>query len=143
MSTNPPHRGGAGTGTAVAAEFTPPRQSNDATPATASPSPFKPEPGRRALVAHVLTYHLVIGAMLGVAVVALGLPVSPAGWAARIGFSALTHGFWDRRWPVVAWRVPTGGPNFAEGPQDRCLVDQGHHAFCLWVAALLITRIWP
>ncbi|WP_380286548.1 DUF3307 domain-containing protein [Kitasatospora purpeofusca] len=95
----------------------------------------------RALIAHVAVYHLVMAVMLAVTVVLLDLPVSLAGAAAGIGFSAVTHGFWDRRWPVRAWMVKTGSGEFAKSPQGRYSVDQAQHVFCLWISALLIALI--
>ena len=110
----------------------------------------RPEPGVegptvaeswRALLTHVAVYHLVMAVMLAVTVVLLGLPVSWAGAAAGIAFSAVTHGFWDRRWPVRAWMVLTGSGEFAKNPQGRYSVDQAQHVFCLWIAALMITLV--
>ncbi|MFE9454084.1 DUF3307 domain-containing protein [Streptomyces sp. NPDC006739] len=110
----------------------------------------RPEPGAgatkareswRALIAHVVVYHLVTAAMLAVTTALLDLPISWAGAAAGIAFSAVTHGFWDRRWPVQAWMVLTGSREFAKNPQGRYSVDQAQHVFCLWVSALLITLV--
>jgi hypothetical protein len=62
----------------------------------------------RALLAHVAVYHLVMAVMLAVTAALLDLPISWAGAAAGIAFSAVTHGFWGRRWPVKAWMVLAG-----------------------------------
>lgn len=110
----------------------------------------RPEPGAdgpssaqswRALIAHVAVYHLVMAVMLAVTAALLDLPISWAGAAAGVAFSAVTHGFWDRRWPVKAWMVSTGSGEFAKNPQGRYSVDQAQHVFCLWVSALLITLL--
>lgn len=110
----------------------------------------RPEPGSgaptaaeswRALIAHVAVYHLVMTVMLAVTTVLLDLSIGWTGVAAGIAFSAVTHGFWDRRWPVRAWMVLTGSGQFAKNPQGRYSVDQAQHVFCLWVSALLITLL--
>ncbi|MET7849946.1 DUF3307 domain-containing protein [Streptomyces avermitilis] len=110
----------------------------------------RPEPGVggakageswRALIAHVVVYHVVMAVMVVVTASLLDLPIGWAGSAAGIMFSAVTHGFWDRRWPVEAWMVLTGSGEFAENPQGRYSVDQAQHVFCLWVSALLITLV--
>jgi hypothetical protein len=110
----------------------------------------RPEPGSKgptsaeswkALIAHVAVYHLVMAVMLAVTVALLALPIGWSGTAAGIAFSAVTHGFWDRRWPVKAWMVLTGSGEFAKNPQGRYSVDQAQHVFCLWVSALLITLV--
>ncbi|MFD7026477.1 hypothetical protein ACFWAR_00345 [Streptomyces sp. NPDC059917] len=62
--------------------------------------------------------------MLAVTTVLLDLPVGWAGATAGIVFSAVTHGFRDRRWPVKAWMVLTGSGEFAKNPQGRCSVDR-------------------
>jgi hypothetical protein len=109
-----------------------------------------PEPGAdgpeqaeswRALIAHLTVYHLVMAVMLAVTAGLLDLPVGWAGAVAGIGFSAVSHVFWDRRWPVKAWMVLTGSGEFAKNPQGRYSVDQAQHVFCLWVSALLITLV--
>ncbi|MFJ5804037.1 DUF3307 domain-containing protein [Streptomyces decoyicus] len=95
----------------------------------------------RVLLAHVAVYHLVMALMLAVTTLLLHLPIGWSGAAAGIAFSAVTHGFWDRRWPVKAWMVLTGSGEFAKDPQGRYSVDQAQHVFCLWGAALLITLV--
>ncbi|MER5353123.1 DUF3307 domain-containing protein [Kitasatospora sp. NPDC002551] len=95
----------------------------------------------RALLAHLAVYHLVMGGMLVLTAALLDLPVGWPGVAAGLVFSAVSHGFWDRRWPVRAWMVRTGSAEFAKNPQGRYAVDQAHHVFCLWISALLITLV--
>lgn len=109
----------------------------------------RPEPGSeitpaqswRALVAHVVSYHAVMVVALGAAVLLLDLAVSAGGFGLGVGWSALTHGFIDRRWPVRAWMVRTGSPEFAETPFGRYTVDQGWHVACLWVSAFLVVLV--
>ncbi|MEU9047494.1 MULTISPECIES: DUF3307 domain-containing protein [unclassified Kitasatospora] len=95
----------------------------------------------RALCGHLVSYHAVMVVMLAAAVVALDLRVSLAGCTAGVGFSAVSHGFWDRRWPVRAWMVRTGSESFAEQPFGRYTVDQGWHVLCLWFSALLVVLV--
>ncbi|MEO3820982.1 DUF3307 domain-containing protein [Plantactinospora sp. B24E8] len=97
--------------------------------------------GWRHLLGHVGAYHLVVMVMLAITVVALDLPVTVAGLAAGVGFSAITHAFLDRRWPVRWILTHTGGAAFADRQAPICgmyLADQSLHSACLWVSALLI-----
>ncbi|MEV7358285.1 hypothetical protein [Kitasatospora sp. NPDC091276] len=95
----------------------------------------------RAMLGHLLSYHAVMGGMLAVVVVALALRVTMAGCGAGLGFSALSHGFWDRRWPVARFMILTNSPKWARTDQGRYLVDQGQHWFCLWLSALLVVLV--
>ncbi|MEV7925319.1 DUF3307 domain-containing protein [Kitasatospora sp. NPDC088779] len=95
----------------------------------------------RALIAHVVSYHLVMAAMLAVVVLVLDLPVTLTGASAGLAWSAITHGFLDRRWPIRAWMRRTGSRDFAEQPFGRFQVDQAWHVLCLWLSALLITLL--
>lgn len=101
--------------------------------------------GWRCIAGHVGLYHLVMAAMLGVAVVALDLPVSFAGAVVGLGFSAVTHALIDRRWPVRWLLEHTGSAPFAAlnsgGINGLYLADQSLHAAALWVAALLMVGI--
>jgi hypothetical protein len=108
----------------------------------------RPEPGgdgpwsaesRRALLFHLVMYHLVMAAVPAVTTALLGLPVTWAG--AGIAFPAVTHGFRDRRRPVEAWIILTGGEEFAKNPQGRYPVGQAQHILCLWTAASLIPLV--
>ncbi len=95
--------------------------------------------------AHVGLYHLVMTAMLLAAVAVLDLPVTPAGMAAGIGFSAITHALLDRRWPVRWLLEHTGSKPFARmaghGINGMYLADQALHYACLWTSALLIAGL--
>ncbi|MER6364988.1 DUF3307 domain-containing protein [Kitasatospora sp. NPDC001527] len=95
----------------------------------------------RALCGHLVSYHAVMVVMLAAAVVALDLRVGLAGCVAGVGFSALTHGFLDRRWPIRKWMVRTGSTSFADQPFGRYTVDQGWHVLCLWCSALLVALV--
>jgi hypothetical protein len=98
--------------------------------------------GWRANIEHVALYHLVLLAMLAASVTVLELSVSVLGVLAGLGFSAVTHAFLDRRWPVRAILRATGSAPFAElksgGMNGLYLADQGLHVACLWVSALLV-----
>jgi Protein of unknown function (DUF3307) len=103
----------------------------------------KAKPGRVGwshIAQHVFAYHVVMFVMLLITCVALNLPVTFLGVFASILFSALSHGFIDRRWPVKWILDHTGSPGFAQMQAPLCgmyLADQGLHYFCLWISALL------
>jgi hypothetical protein len=71
-----------------------------------------------------------------------GVHTSPNGMLAGIGFSLLTHGFIDRRWPVKWLLEHTGSKEFAalasRGVNGMYLADQSLHVGCLFVAALIM-----
>ena len=97
--------------------------------------------GYRALARHLLSYHVTAGAVLGLTALALRLPLTAAGVAAGLGFSVLTHGFLDRRWPVRGIMRATGSSRFAEATSPVCgmyVADQALHQGSLLVSALLI-----
>jgi Protein of unknown function (DUF3307) len=107
----------------------------------------KAKPGVRgwaANLAHVAQYHLVVGVMLAAAILVLGLDVSSWAWAAGLGFSAVTHAFLDRRWPVRWISEHTGSPKFVQPEHPlpgAYLVDQSLHIAALWVSALLMAAL--
>jgi hypothetical protein len=58
-------------------------------------------------------------------------------------FSAATHAFLDRRWPVRKALQVTGSPNFADMTtplHGMYLADQALHHGCLLVSALLMSK---
>jgi hypothetical protein len=115
----------------------------------------------RAMAGHVGSYHATQAAALAAADRALGLRLSPARVAVAVAWSAGTHAFLDRRWPVRRALELTGSPGFARGtfsPPDLLvgpiindastaeyriplhgpyLADQALRHACLWVAALI------
>ncbi|MFI5932883.1 DUF3307 domain-containing protein [Actinoplanes sp. NPDC051494] len=100
--------------------------------------------GWTSMALHVGTYHLAAIVMLLAAFLGLGLDVPVRGFIAGIAFSAVTHAFLDRRWPVRFILRRTGAPGFAlrEAPVNGMYVaDQALHYGCLWVSALLIARL--
>ncbi|MCW6003944.1 DUF3307 domain-containing protein [Micromonospora sp. CPCC 205371] len=108
----------------------------------------KAEPGWagwRHIIGHVALYHAVVAAMLLVAVAVLDLPVTWAGAAAGLGFSAATHALIDRRWPVRLLLEATGSGPFSRlssnGMNGIYLADQALHYACLWVSALLVVSV--
>ncbi|MDI6098184.1 DUF3307 domain-containing protein [Actinoplanes sp. NEAU-A12] len=97
--------------------------------------------GWRHLLRHVTTYHLTALVMLLLTVTVLDVPVTVTGMVAGIGFSAVTHAFLDRRWPVRWILQHLGASGFADRQTPICgmyLADQALHYACLWVSALLI-----
>jgi hypothetical protein len=71
----------------------------------------------RSLAGHVATYHAT---QLGV-IAALRATTGGPSWrrvAAAVAWSAATHAFLDRRWPVKKLLAATGSPGFATGQQQ-------------------------
>lgn len=107
----------------------------------------KVKPGRVGwshILQHVLQYHVVMVVMLAIVVAVFSLPVSILGFSAAILFSAVSHAFIDRRWPVKWLLQKTGSPGFAELTQPLCgmyLADQSLHKACLWISALLLALL--
>ncbi|WP_037900076.1 DUF3307 domain-containing protein [Streptomyces sp. NRRL S-350] len=95
----------------------------------------------RAMLGHLVSYHAVMIVMLAAVVFALDLRVGVTGCAAGVAFLVVTHGFWDRRWPVALFMRITRSPQWAKDPQGRYLVDQSQHWLCLWLASLLIVLV--
>jgi hypothetical protein len=105
----------------------------------------KAKPGKvgfKALFGHVVSYHIVMSIMLWVTIVVLNLPVTAVGFTLAMLFSAVTHAFLDRRWPVKWVLDHTRSPEFAKMLQPlwgMYASDQGLHYLCLWISALLLT----
>ena len=100
--------------------------------------------GITALLRHLLGYHLTAAVVLVGTATVLGLPLSVAGVAAGIAFSAATHGFLDRRWPVRKLLQATGSPAFADLTSPVCgmyVADQALHQGALLVSALLVAAL--
>ncbi|MDJ0467116.1 hypothetical protein [Streptomyces sp. H27-C3] len=104
-----------------------------------------PRRGWAACLSHVAQYHLVMAVMLALVWAVLPLQLSWTGLAAGLAVSAVTHAFFDRRWPVRWLLQHTGSPDFAElkaaGMNGMYLTDQALHQTALLVSALLITRL--
>lgn len=101
--------------------------------------------GWGACLAHVGLYHLVLAGMVGLVWWALPLRLSWLGLAAGFAWSAATHAFLDRRWPVRWLLRRLGSAEFATlnsgGLNGMYLADQALHATALLGSALLITRL--
>ncbi|GHH25724.1 hypothetical protein [Streptomyces rubradiris] len=104
-----------------------------------------PRQGWDACLAHVAQYHLVMAVMLVLVWAVLPLQLSWTGLAAGLAVSAITHAFFDRRWPVRWLLQNTGSPDFADpektGLNGVYLTDQALHQTALLVSALLIVRL--
>ncbi|MFJ1998398.1 DUF3307 domain-containing protein [Streptomyces asiaticus] len=59
-----------------------------------------PRQGWGACLRHMAQYHLVMAVMLALVWAVLPLQMSWTGLAAGLAVSAVTHAFFDRRWPV-------------------------------------------
>lgn len=100
--------------------------------------------GVRAMVGHLLSYHLAAAAVLAGTAYTLQLPLSPAGLAAGFAFSIGTHAVLDRRWPVRVVLRSTGSPDFAEQNSPVCgmyVADQALHWLALLISALLVASL--
>lgn len=75
----------------------------------------------RGMAGHIGTYHLTQAAALA-ALRPLGVRPSWRRVLAGMAFSAITHAFLDRRWPVVRLLELTGSPGFAR-PVVRTVGD--------------------
>jgi hypothetical protein len=99
--------------------------------------------GWRAIGVHVFTYHLCVVAALA-ALLLIHVPLTWPGCAAGVGFSAVTHGFIDRRWPVRVLLEKTGSARFAAMTTPICgsyVSDQALHVAALFVSALLVVSV--
>ncbi|GAA0897966.1 MULTISPECIES: hypothetical protein [Streptomyces violaceusniger group] len=104
-----------------------------------------PRQGWGACLGHVAQYHLVMAVMLSLVWAVLPLQLSWTGLAAGLVVSAMTHAFFDRRWPVRWLLQHTGSPDFAElrtaGMNGMYLTDQALHHTALLASAVLITVV--
>ena len=129
---------------AVAATLQAAHQLGDHIAQTDKDAANKAAPGRhgwRHILTHVATYHLTVLVMLYATTTLLHLPVTALGVITGVGFSAATHAFIDRRWPVRWLLNHTGSAAFADRQTPICgmyLADQSLHYACLWASALLI-----
>ncbi|GAB2891765.1 DUF3307 domain-containing protein [Streptomyces mayteni] len=119
---------------------------NKAAPAEAEVAAgASPRQGWGACLGHVAQYHVVMAGMLALAWAVLPLQMSWTGMGAGFVVSAVTHAFFDRRWPVRWLLERIGSKGFAElkaaGMNGMYLTDQALHQTALLVAALLITRL--
>jgi hypothetical protein len=73
-----------------------------------------------AMLEHLLTYHIAL--MLALA---LSTASAPIAWM-TVGISFVTHGFLDRRWPVVWLMEHTGSQPFSR-TWGVIAVDQALH----------------
>lgn len=120
----------------------------------------------RAMAGHIAGYHATLAAALGATCATTGVRPRWRSVLVGLAFSAATHAFLDRRWPVRRALELTGSPGFARsatlpvhhhgmyrtadgdvGSGDGAfplplhgpyLADQAFHHGCLLVAALLV-----
>lgn len=104
-----------------------------------------PRRGWLANLAHVGQYHVTVGVLGLLAWLVLPLNWSPMGITAALVWSAATHAFLDRRWPVRLLLQRTGSPAFAAmrsgGLNGMYLADQALHSLALGVAAVMLAVI--
>lgn len=98
-------------------------------------------PGWSALLQHVFAYHIILGFMWLQTMVMFDLPVSVLGFICALMFSAITHAFLDRRWPVRWILEITGSPEFAKMQtpiNGMYQADQALHYLALWISCFLL-----
>lgn len=97
-----------------------------------------------AMAGHLVTYHAFAAILLVGTFLLLGLPLTVVGTATGFGFSAVTHGLLDRRWPVRWLLRRTGSAKFAEATtpvSGMYTADQALHQLALLISALLIATL--
>ncbi len=98
----------------------------------------------RAMAGHIGGYVAAQTVAL-VVVMAAGTPVTFAAALAGLAFSAATHAFIDRRWPVQWILHRTGSRNFAGlttyGLNGAYLADQALHIGCLFISAAITAAV--
>lgn len=96
-----------------------------------------------AILKHLAGYHAcIVAALFGLWLIEV--PLTWAGVTAGLAFSAVTHGFLDRRWPVRLLLEKTGSARFASMTTPICgayQADQSLHVAALFVSALLVVSI--
>lgn len=111
----------------------------------AAGKPLGPHDGWAACAGHVAWYHLTLAAVCALAWAVLPLHWSVPGAALALAWSAATHGFIDRRWPVRRLLVALGKESYADpasgGMNGVYQVDQALHHSALLVSAILASVI--
>lgn len=104
-----------------------------------------PHAGWPALLGHVAWYHVTLLAVGALAWLVLPIHWSPLGATVGMAWSALTHGFIDRRWPVRRLLYAMGKRGYAElasgGMNGMYQADQALHHAMLLVSALLVVMV--
>ena len=99
--------------------------------------------GHVAMAGHVASYAASQAAALVVVNKVLDVGLSPRGIAAAVAFSAATHWFIDRRWPVrkLAEAMDKEGFHQMGGPLGGAyILDQSAHHLMEGIAAVVATR---
>lgn len=97
--------------------------------------------GHRAMAGHVASYAGAQAVALVVANNLLGMKLRPSRIAAAVAFSAATHWFIDRRWPVRRLAEALGKEEFLALDTSvfgsHFQLDQSAHHLCEAVAAVI------
>lgn len=99
--------------------------------------------GHKAMAGHIASYAGAQAVALAAANHLLGMKLRPSRMAAAVAFSAATHWFIDRRWPVRRLCDATGKRGFHDlgGPLGGAYVlDQSAHHLMEAVAAVVAAR---
>lgn len=114
------------------------------TPAQCVAEDMHKHTGYKALAGHILGYHATLFAGLVVVYALLDVNVTWLGIFAGLLFSAVTHAFFDLRWPVRMVLEYSGSPKFADMLTPVCgmyQADQALHKTALLVSSLLIVGL--
>jgi len=108
----------------------------------------KADPGAKghlAMAGHIATYAGSQALALTVASHLLGAGIRPRGIAAAVAFSAATHWFIDRRWPVRRLAEATGKSGFHDAGEvcgsGQYVLDQSAHHLMEGIAAVVAAKL--
>lgn len=99
--------------------------------------------GHKAMAGHIASYAGAQAVALAAANQLLGMKLRPSRMVAAVAFSAATHWFIDRRWPVRRLCDATGKRGFHDlgGPLGGAyILDQSAHHLMEAVAAVVAAR---
>ncbi|MEU0857487.1 DUF3307 domain-containing protein [Streptomyces griseofuscus] len=96
--------------------------------------------GWRACLSHAGTHVAASSVALGAGTVLLDLPLAWPKAVAVLAWVGLSHGFIDRRWPILWWMERTGSEEFAQRG-GAAYVDQTAHVTALVLAALVAAAV--
>lgn len=101
--------------------------------------------GHKAMAGHIASYAAAQAAALVVVNQVLDAGIKPRGIAAAVAFSAATHWFIDRRWPVRKLAEATGKLGFHDAGEvcgkGSYVLDQAAHHLMEGVAAVVAAKL--
>lgn len=101
--------------------------------------------GHKAMAGHIASYAAAQAAALVVVNQVLDAGIKPRGIVAAVAFSAATHWFIDRRWPVRKLAEATGKLGFHDAGEvcgkGSYVLDQAAHHLMEGVAAVVAAKL--